>query len=166
MPRKVKVVDITDSTTYGDITEAVLDTEEAAKEEIDEVKTEEASVPEPPKPKAKPKRVAKPKPVVEQTETGVEQTETVVEEAVAPETVEPKPKPKRAAKVKVIDVPPVVEQSGEKPKAVRKPRVKKEPPTEQPTQGLQCVVPPFPPRLSRTSAREALYHSLASSGLS
>ena len=159
MPRKVKVVDITDSTTYGDITEAVLDTEEAAKEEIDEVKTEEASVPEPPKPKVRAKRVSKPKPVVEQTET-------VVEEAVAPETVEPKPKPKRAARVKVIDVPPVVEQSGEKPKAVRKPRVKKEPPPEQPTQGLQCVVPPFPPRLSRTSAREALYHSLASSGLS
>jgi hypothetical protein len=162
MPRKVKAVDITDSTTYGDITEAVLDTEEAAKEEIDEVKLEEASVPEPPKPKARAKRVAKPKPVLEKTETVVEGDEV----AEAPETVEPKPKPKRAANVKVIDVPPVVEQAVEKPKAVRKPRVKKEPPTEQPTQGLQCVVPPFPPRLSRTSAREALYHSLASSGLS
>ncbi len=38
--------------------------------------------------------------------------------------------------------------------------------TEEPTQGLQIVVPAFPPRLSRTAAREALYHSLASGGLS
>ena len=158
MSRKVKVVDITDSTTYGDITEAVLDTEEAAKEETVEVKPEEIIEPEPPKPKARAKRVAKPKPVVEQTET-------VVEEAVAPEMVEPKPKPKRAARVKVVDVPPVVEQPVEKPKAVRKARVKKEVVAE-PTQGLQCVVPPFPRRLSRTSAREALYQTLASTGLS
>ena len=158
MPRKVKVVEITDSTTYGDITNAVVETEEAEKEETLETQPQEVVEPEPPKPKARAKRVAKPKPVVEQPET-------IVEEADAPEPVEPKPKPKRAAKVKPVDVS-VVEEVVEKPKAVRKPRVKKEPPVEQPTQGLQCVVPPFPPRLARTAAREALYHSLASSGLS
>ena len=163
MPRKVKVVEINDSTTYGDITDAVVEIEQAEKEENHEPKLEEVSEPEPPKPKAKAKRVAKPKLVIEKPETVVEGDESVE----APETVEPKPKPKRAARVKVVDVP-VVEQPGpvEKPKAVRKPRVKKEPPTEQPTQGLQCVFPPFPPRLTRTAAREALYHSLASSGLS
>ena len=166
MPRKVKVVEINDSTTYGDITDAVVEIEQAEKEENHEPKLEEVSEPEPPKPKAKAKRVAKPKLVIEKPETVVEGDESVE----APETVEPKPKPKRAARVKVVDVSLVVEQlvepPVEKPKAVRKPRVKKEPPTEQPTQGLQCVVPPFPPRLTRTAAREALYHSLASSGLS
>ena len=162
MPRKIKVVEITDSTTYGDITDAVVETEQAEKEESQEPKLEEVSEPEPLEPKAKAKRVSKPKLVVEKPETVVEGDES----AEAPETMEPKPKPKRAAKVKVVDVPPVVEQPAEKPKAVRKPRVKKEVPKEESTQGLQCVVPPFPPRLSRTSAREALYHSLASSGLS
>ena len=90
MPRKVKVVEITDSTTYGDITDAVVETKQAEKEESSETKLEEVVEPEPPKPKARAKRVSKPKPVVEQTEAVVEQTETVVEEAVAPETVEPK----------------------------------------------------------------------------
>ena len=56
----------------------------------------------------------------------------------------------------------MVEEPVERPKAVRKPKVKK----EEPTQELTIVVPGFPPRLSRTAAREALYHSLASGGLS
>ena len=88
--------------------------------------------------------------------------DTLIEPEPTPEQVEPKPKAKRAPKVKVVDLPPVVEESVEKPKAVRKPRVKKEEPVEK----TNNQVPPFPPRLSRTAAREALYRSLASGGLS
>ncbi len=87
---------------------------------------------------------------------------TAIEPEPAPEQVAPKPKAKRTAKAKNAELPPVVEEPVEKPKAVRKPRVKKEEPVEKPNN----QVPPFPPRLSRTAAREALYHSLASGGLS
>ena len=98
MPRKVQVVEITDSTTYGDITEAVVETEKAENEVSEETKPEEVSEPEPPKPKAKAKRVSKPKLVIERPDTVVDvdaATET-------PEKEEIKPKPKRAAKVKVV----------------------------------------------------------------
>ena len=73
MPRKVKVVEITDSTTYGDITDAVVEIEQAEKEENQEPKLEEVSEPEPPKPKAKAKRVAKPN-VLERTDTELPET--------------------------------------------------------------------------------------------
>ena len=107
MPRKVKVVNTHDDSTYGDITEAVVENEKAENETNEDHNTEEVGEPEPPKPKARAKRVSK-------------------------------------------------------PKAVRKPRLKK----EEPKQELKIVVPAFPPRLARTAAREALYHSLASGGLS
>ena len=82
---------------------------------------------------------------------------------IEPEQAAPKPRAKRAPKAKVAELPPVVEEPVEKPKAVRKPRVIKE---ELHVQKPNNQVPPFPPRLSRTAAREALYHSLASGGLS
>ena len=107
--------------------------------------------PEQPKPKARAKRVAKPKVIAE----------TEVVEETPPEAVVPKPRAKRTAKVKILEQPTVIEPPIEKPKAVRKPRVKKE---EAPT-GPKIVVHGFPPRLSRTAAREALYHSLAASAL-
>ncbi len=72
------------------------------------------------------------------------------------------PNRKRAAQVKIAETPLLVEELPEKPKAVRKPNVKKEEVKEE----LKIVVPAFPPRLSRTEKREALYHSLASGGLS
>ena len=62
------------------------------------------------------------------------------------------------AKVKVVEPPPVVEQLPEKPKAVRKPRVKKEEP-------VVVVQPTMPVRMSRAAKREELYHSLASHAL-
>ncbi len=110
--------------------------------------------PEPPKPNARAKRVPKPKAVVD---------DTAIEPEPAPEQVAPRPRAKRTAKAKVAELPPVVEEPVEKPKAVRKPRVIKE---ELHVQKPNNQVPPFPPRLSRTAAREALYHSLASGGLS
>ncbi len=88
--------------------------------------------------------------------------ETEIEPETPPELVVTKPKAKRVAKVKIVEPPQVVEPPAEKPKAVRKPRAEK----ETSTHGLQVVVPGFPPRLSRTAAREALYHSLASNALS
>ena len=57
MPRKVKVVNIHDDSTYGDITEAVVENEKAENETNEENKTEEVGEPEPPKPKARAKRV-------------------------------------------------------------------------------------------------------------
>ena len=154
MPRKVKVVNINDDSTYGDVAEAIVENEVAENQETPletETQTEE---PEPPKPKARAKRVPKPKAVVD---------DTAIEPEPAPEQVAPKPRAKRAPKAKVIELLPVVEEPIVKPKAVRKPRaVKDELHVQQPNN----QVPPFPPRLSRTAAREALYHSLASGGFS
>ena len=147
MAQTIKIVNVNDDSTYADITEAVVENEAEIVEEVEPVVQTE---PEVPKPKARAKRVAKPKVV----ETEVEPTP----EPTTPET-EIKPKPKRVAKVKIVEQLLVVEPPIEKPKAVRKPRAKK----ETPTQGTQ--VPGFPPRLTRTAAREALYHSLASGAL-
>ena len=152
MPRKVKVVNINENSKYGDVSEAIQENEKAENEPPKESTVEEAD-PEPPKPKARAKRAPKLLAVVDNT---------LIAPEPAPEQVEPKPKAKRLPKVKVVELPPVVEEPVEKPKAVRKPRVKKEEPVEKPNN----QVPPFPPRLSRTAAREALYHSLASGGLS
>ena len=150
MPRKVKVVNINDDSTYGEVAEAIVENEKAESEPLEETQTEEVE-PEPPKPKARAKRVPKPKAVVDDVPIEIEA-----------EPVAPKPRAKRAPKVKVAELPPVVEEPIEKPKAVRKPRpVKEELHVQQPNN----QVPPFPPRLSRTAAREALYHSLASGGL-
>ena len=153
MPRKVKVVNINDDSTYGDVSEAIVENEKAENEAPEETEKPEVE-PEPPKPKARAKRLPKPKAVVE---------DVVIEPEPAPEQVAPKPRAKRAPKVKVVELPPVVEEPVVKPKAVRKPRVVKE---ELHVQQPNNQVPPFPPRLSRTAAREALYHSLASGGLS
>jgi len=166
MPKKAKVVSFNDDTTYNDITEAVVENESETVE--NEIETVEESTPEivnepepPPKPKARAKRVAKPK--------VLERTETVDDMEVEPETprpiVEVKPKAKRAAKVKISEPPLMIEPPVEKPKAVRKPRVSKQTPNAERTQGLQTVVPPFPSRPNRIAAREALYQSLASSAL-
>ncbi len=151
MPRKVKLVKINDDSTYGDVAEAILEVEKAENETPDETETQEV---EPPKPKARAKRVPKPKAVVD---------DTAVEPEPTPEEAAPKPRAKRAPKAKLIEIPVVVEEPIVKPKAVRKPRVVKE---ELHVQQPYSQVPPFPPRLSRTAAREALYHSLASGGLS
>ena len=160
MPRKVKVVNIHDDSTYGDITEAVVENEKAENKTNEEDKTQGVGEPEPSKPKARAKRVSTPK-ALERTDTIVD-VDTAIEPETSTPVLETKPKPKRAAKVKIIEPPSVVEEPVEKPKALRKPRVKK----EEPKQELKIVVPGFPPRLSRTAAREALYHSLASGGLS
>ena len=153
MPRKAKIVNINDDSTYGDVAEAIVENEKAENESPEEIETQEVA-PEPPKPKARAKRVPKPKAVVD---------DTAIEPEPAPEQVAPKPRAKRAPKVKVAELPPVVEEPIEKPKAVRKPRAPKQ---EMHVQQPNNQVPPFPPRLSRTAAREALYHSLASGGLS
>ena len=148
MPRKVKVVNINEESSYGDVAEAIVENEKAENEETEQTENQEV---EPPKPKARAKRVPKPKAVVDDVPIEIE-----------PEPVAPKPRAKRAPKVKVAELPPVVEEPIEKPKAVRKPRaVKEELHVHQPNNQV-----PFPPRLSRTAAREALYHSLASGGLS
>ena len=131
----------------------MLNTKKQKNEPAEQSNVEAVGEPKLPKPKARAKRVPKPKAVVD---------DTLIEPEPTPKQVEPKPKAKRAPKVKVGDLPPVVEESVEKSKAVRKPRVKKEEPVEK----TNNQVPPFPPRLSRTAAREALYHSLASGGLS
>ena len=150
MPRKVKIVNINDDSTYGDVAEAIFENEKTENETPEET---EAPVVEPPKPKARAKRVPKPKAVVD---------DTAIEPESAPEPVVPKPRAKRAPKAKVVELEPVVEELVVKPKAVRKPRVPKQ---EMHVQQPNNQVPPFPPRLSRTAAREALYHSLASGGL-
>jgi hypothetical protein len=150
MPRKVKVVNINDDSTYGDVAEAIVENEKTENETPEET---EAPVVEPPKPKARAKRVPKPK-----TDAG----DTAIEPEPVPEPVVPKPRAKRAAKAKVVELEPVVEEPVVKPKAVRKPRAPKQ---EMHVQQPNNQVPPFPPRLSRTAAREALYHSLASGGL-
>ena len=151
MPRKVKVVNINDDSTYGDVAEAIVENEKAENEASEET---EAPVAEPPKPKARAKRVPKPKAVAD---------DTAIEPEPVPEPVVPKPRAKRAPKAKVVELVPVVEEPVVKPKAVRKPRVVKE---ELHVQKPVNQVPAFPPRLSRTAAREALYHALASGGLS
>ena len=154
MPRKVKVVNINEDSSYGDVAEAIVENEAAENQAQEETETQ-AVEPEPPKPKARAKRVPKPKAVVD---------DTAVEPEPAPEQVAtPKPRAKRTPKVKVAELPPVVEEPVEKPKVVRKPRA---PTQEMHVQQPNNQVPPFPPRLSRTAAREALYHSLASGGLS
>ena len=153
MPRKVTVVNINDDSTYGDVAEAIVENEKAENEAPEETETQEEE-PEPPKPKARAKRVSKPKAVVD---------DAVIEPEPAPEQVAPKPRAKRAPKVKVAELPPVVEEPIEKPKAVRKPRAPKQ---EMHVHQPNNQVPAFPPRLSRTAAREALYHALASGGLS
>jgi hypothetical protein len=150
MPRKVKVVNINEESSYGDVAEAIVENEKAESQPSEETQTEEVE-PEPPKPKARAKRVPKPKAVVDDVPIEIE-----------PEPVAPKPRAKRAPKVKVAELPPVVEEPIEKPKAVRKPRAPKQ---EMHVQQPNNQVPAFPPRLSRTAAREALYHSLASGGL-
>jgi hypothetical protein len=154
MPRKVKVVNINDDSTYGDVAEAIVENELAENEASEETETQVVE-PEPPKPKARAKRVPKPKAAVDKIANDPEPTP----EEVAP----PKPRAKRTPKAKVIELPPVVEEPVVKPKAVRKPRAPKQ---EMHVQQPNSQVPPFPPRLSRTAAREALYHSLASGGLS
>ena len=156
MPRKVKVVNINDDSTYGDVAEAIQENEKTENEASEDT---EAPVVEPPKPKARAKRVPKPKAVADDTAIEPEP----VPEPVAELASVPKPRAKRAPKAKVIELVPVVEEPVVKPKAVRKPRVVKE---ELRAQTPNNQVPPFPPRLSRTAAREALYHSLASGGLS
>jgi hypothetical protein len=152
MPRKVKVVNINEDSTYGDVAEAIVETEAAETQEAIKEETPEV---EPPKPKARAKRVPKPKAVVD--DTAIEP-----EPATEPEAT-PKPRAKRTPKAKVVELQPVVEEPVEKPKVVRKPRAPKQ---EMHVQQPNSQVPPFPPRLSRTAAREALYHSLASGGLS
>ena len=150
MPRKVKVVNINEDSSYGDVAEAIVENELAENEAPEE--TEAPSV-DPPKPKARAKRVPKPKAVAD---------DTAIEPEPVPEPVLPKPRAKRAPKAKAVELEPVVEEPVVKPKAVRKPRAVKE---ELHVQKPNNQVPPFPPRLSRTAAREALYHSLASGGL-
>ena len=80
MTKKVKVVSVNDDTTYADIAEAVIENESVENEPVEEVKTEEVCEPEPPKQKARAKRVPQPK-VVEQAET--------VDETIEPETSTP-----------------------------------------------------------------------------
>ena len=150
MPRKTKVVNINDDSTYGEVAEAMLENELAETQEGEQTETPEV---EPPKPKARAKRVPKPKAVVD---------DTAIEPESAPEPVVPKPRAKRAPKAKAVELEPVVEEPDVKPKAARKPRAPKQ---EMHVQQPNNQVPPFPPRLSRTAAREALYHSLASGGL-
>ena len=155
MPRKAKIVNINEESTYGDVAEAIVENEVAENQETPEETETQTVEPEPPKPKARAKRVPKPKAVVD--DTAIEPEPATEEETV------PKPRAKRTPKAKVIELPPAVEEPVVKPKAVRKPRAPKQ---EMHVQQPNNQVPPFPPRLSRTAAREALYHSLASGGLS
>ncbi len=60
--QKLKVVNIHDDSTYGDITEAVVENEKAGTETNEDSNTEEVGEPEPqPKAKARAKRVSNPK---------------------------------------------------------------------------------------------------------
>ena len=125
MPRKVKVENIHDDSTYGDTTEAVVENEKAENETNEDTNTEEVGEPDPqPKASTRAKRVSKPK-APERTDTVVD-VDTAIELETGTPVLETKPEPKRAAKVKIVDIPLVVEEQPEKPKAVRKPRVKKE----------------------------------------
>ena len=118
MPRKVKVVNINEDSTYGDVAEAIVENEVAENQETPEETETQTVEPEPPKPKARAKRVPKPKAVVD---------DTAIEPESAPEPeVSPKPRAKRTPKVKVVELPPVVEEPPETPKAVRKPRAPKQ----------------------------------------
>ena len=153
MPKKIKIVNVNDDDMYTDITDAVVENEKEENEPDETPQTEEVVEPEQPKPKARAKRVAKPK--------VLERADTEIEPETPPEVVVPKPRAKRVAKVKIVEQPVLIEPPVEKPKAVRKPRVKK----EEVQQGPKIVVPGFPPRLTRTPTREALYHSLAASAL-
>ena len=58
MPRKTKVVNINDDSTYGEVAEATVENELAENEAPEETETQ-AVEPEPPKPKARAKRVPK-----------------------------------------------------------------------------------------------------------
>ena len=71
MARKVKVVSVDDNTSYSDIAVAVVGNEKAENEPVEETKTEEVGEPEPSKPKARAKRVSKPK--------ALERTDTIVD---------------------------------------------------------------------------------------
>ena len=65
MPRQVNIVNIHDDSTYGDITDAVVEHEKAENETNEEDKTEGLGEPDPPpEPKARAKRVPKPKAIV------------------------------------------------------------------------------------------------------
>ena len=135
MPRKVKVVNINDDSTYGDVAEAIVENELAENEASEETETQvvEPEPPEPPKPKARAKRVPKPKAAVDKISNDPEPTP----EEVAP----PKPRAKRTPKAKVIELVPVAEEPVAKPKAVRKPRAPKQ---EMHVQQPNSQVPPFP----------------------
>ena len=102
MPRvKVRVVNINDDSTYGDVAEAIVENEKVENETPEET---EAPAVEPPKPKARAKRVPKPKAVVADVAIDVD---TPVEVETPTPVLEPKPRAKRTAKTKVIELPPV-----------------------------------------------------------
>ena len=65
MPRKVKVVNINENSTYGDVAEAIVENDRVENEPSEESKTEPILPLELSKPKARAKRVAKPKAVAE-----------------------------------------------------------------------------------------------------
>ena len=58
MPRKVKVVNINDDSTYGDVAEAIVENEKAENEVPEETETPEV---EPPKPRHEPSECPNPK---------------------------------------------------------------------------------------------------------
>ena len=66
MPRKAKIVNINDDSTYGEVAEAITENELAENETPEETETQTVE-PEPPKPKARAKAVRKPKAVVDDT---------------------------------------------------------------------------------------------------
>ncbi len=67
MPRKSKVVNTNADSTYGDVAEAIVENGKAENEPAEETKSDEVGEPEPPKPKARAKRVPKLKAVVDDT---------------------------------------------------------------------------------------------------
>ena len=87
MPRKVKVVNNHDDSTYGDITEAVVENEKAENETNEDHNTEEVGEPEPSKPKARAERVSKPK-APERIDTVVDVGTATESETSTPEKVE------------------------------------------------------------------------------
>ena len=88
MPRKVKVVNINDDSTYGEFAEAIVENEAAETQEAQQTETQEA---EPPKPKARAKRVPKPKAAVDKIAIEPEPTP----EEVAPQSHERSEPPRR-----------------------------------------------------------------------
>ena len=90
MPRKVKVVNINDDSTYGDVAEAIVENELAENEASEETETQVVE-PEPPKPKARAKRVPKPKAAVDKIANDPEPTP----EEVAPQSHERSEPPRR-----------------------------------------------------------------------